>query len=73
MQPVESPPSLSESPSGGAKLEEIARTERQRVEESLRSNGMHYGSYPRFSVGVKGQKVNSVGYFLHNIFFLFMA
>ncbi|XP_048131695.1 probable 26S proteasome regulatory subunit 10B isoform X1 [Rhodamnia argentea] len=56
-KPVESPPLLSETPSGGAKLEEIARTERRRVEESLKSKGMHYGSYPRFSVGVKGQKV----------------
>lgn len=56
-KPVESPPLQSESPSVGEKLEEIARTERQRVEELLKSKGMHYGSYPRFSVGVKGQKV----------------
>ncbi|KAJ4703984.1 putative 26S protease regulatory subunit [Melia azedarach] len=51
-------PSLpSESPSSYADLEEIAKKERQRLEELLKRKGMNYGSYPKFTVAVKGQKV----------------
>ncbi|CAL5410588.1 unnamed protein product [Camellia sinensis] len=55
----EAPPKTalpSESPSSHGDLEEIARKERQRLEELLKSKGMLYGSYPRFTVAVKGQK-----------------
>ncbi|XP_059662905.1 uncharacterized protein LOC132308725 [Cornus florida] len=38
-------------------LEEAAKKERHRLEELLKSKGMQYGSYPRFTVAVKGQKV----------------
>lgn len=38
-------------------LQAIAVKERQRIEELLRSRGIRHGSYPRFSVAVKGQKV----------------
>ncbi|KAL9243486.1 hypothetical protein vseg_017367 [Gypsophila vaccaria] len=38
-------------------LEETAKNERRRLEELLRSKGMHYGSYPRLTVAVKGQKI----------------
>ncbi|KAK9267500.1 hypothetical protein L1049_009928 [Liquidambar formosana] len=48
--PSESPPSYTD-------LEEIAKKERRRLEDMLKSKGMHYGSYPRFTVAVKGQKV----------------
>uniref|UniRef100_A0A2P2KK62 Uncharacterized protein MANES_16G002800 n=2 Tax=Rhizophora mucronata TaxID=61149 RepID=A0A2P2KK62_RHIMU len=52
------PPLPSPHPSSSyADLEEIAKTERQRIEELLRSKGIRYGSYPRFTVAVKGQKV----------------
>lgn len=47
----------SESPSNHVDLEEAARKERQRLEGLLKSKGMQYGSYPRFTVAVKGQKV----------------
>ncbi|KAG8635158.1 hypothetical protein MANES_16G002800v8 [Manihot esculenta] len=51
-------PSLpSESPSSYKDLEEIAKQERQRIEELLKSKGIKFGSYPRFTVAVKGQKV----------------
>ncbi|KAL7213599.1 hypothetical protein ACSBR2_016179 [Camellia fascicularis] len=56
----EAPPKTplpSESPSSHGDLEEIARKERQRLEELLKSKGMLYGSYPRFTVAVKGQKI----------------
>ncbi|KDP20696.1 hypothetical protein JCGZ_21167 [Jatropha curcas] len=53
-----SKPTLSpDSPSSYQDLEEIAKKERQRIEELLRSKGMKYGSYPRFTVALKGQKV----------------
>ncbi|XP_073010243.1 uncharacterized protein [Typha latifolia] len=38
-------------------LLELARQERKRIEELLRSKGMERGSYPAFSVFVRGQKV----------------
>ncbi|KAH9609606.1 hypothetical protein KSS87_014078 [Heliosperma pusillum] len=38
-------------------LEETAKKERRRLEELLRSKGMQYGSYPRLTVAVKGQKI----------------
>ncbi|CAI9787860.1 unnamed protein product [Fraxinus pennsylvanica] len=38
-------------------MEEIARKEKARLEELLKSKGIRYGSYPRFTVAVKGQKV----------------
>ncbi|KAF3451770.1 hypothetical protein FNV43_RR07866 [Rhamnella rubrinervis] len=51
-------PSLpSETPASYMDLEETARKERRRIEESLKSKGVLYGSYPRFNVAVKGQKV----------------
>ncbi|KAE9461639.1 hypothetical protein C3L33_06454, partial [Rhododendron williamsianum] len=49
-------PLPSESPSSHVDLEEAARKERQRLEGLLKSKGMQYGSYPRFTVAVKGQK-----------------
>ncbi|XP_058200353.1 cell division cycle protein 48 homolog [Rhododendron vialii] len=47
----------SESPSSHVDLEEAARKERQRLEGLLKTKGMQYGSYPRFTVAVKGQKI----------------
>lgn len=38
-------------------LQEFAKKERQRIDELLRSKEIPHGSYPRFSVAVKGQKV----------------
>ncbi|KAG2684375.1 hypothetical protein I3760_10G073900 [Carya illinoinensis] len=51
------PPLPSESSPGHVDLEEIAKRERQRIEELLRSKGMQHGYYPRFTVAVKGQQV----------------
>ncbi|KAI3456506.1 hypothetical protein Pfo_013169 [Paulownia fortunei] len=50
--PPESPPASSHH-----NLEEIARREKARLEELLKSKGGRVGSYPRFTVSVKGQKV----------------
>lgn len=50
-------PTPTESPPSYADLEETAKQERLRLEELLKSKGMKYGSYPRFIVAVKGQKV----------------
>ncbi|XVE87727.1 hypothetical protein DITRI_Ditri19aG0011200 [Diplodiscus trichospermus] len=47
----------SEPPASHVNLEETAKKERRRIEELLKDKGIKYGSYPRFSVGVKGQKV----------------
>ncbi|KAJ9566377.1 hypothetical protein OSB04_002343 [Centaurea solstitialis] len=60
--PPESPsppksPSPPESPATNVNMEAIAKKERVRLEELLKSKGMQYGSYPRFTVAVKGQKV----------------
>ncbi|GLU15586.1 hypothetical protein SLE2022_320630 [Rubroshorea leprosula] len=57
---VASKPSLpppAETPSGYMDLEETAKKERQRIEELIKTKGMQNGSYPRFTVAVKGQKV----------------
>ncbi|KAL9273358.1 Proteasome-activating nucleotidase-like protein [Drosera capensis] len=45
-----------ESPQIHLDLEEAARKERLRLESLLRSKGLSYGSYPRFTVAVKEQK-----------------
>ncbi|PON52154.1 Spastin [Parasponia andersonii] len=50
-------PLPSESPATYVDLEEIAKKERQRIEELLKCKGIRSGSYPRFTVAVKGQKV----------------
>ncbi|KAL2931265.1 hypothetical protein RDABS01_036675 [Bienertia sinuspersici] len=50
-------PLPSELPSSYDHLEELAKNERRRLEELIRSKGMKYGSYPRFIVAVKGQKI----------------
>ncbi|KAI5672982.1 hypothetical protein M9H77_13346 [Catharanthus roseus] len=50
-------PPQSSSSSRHGDLEEIARKERVRLEELLKSKGTHHGFYPRFTVAVKGQKV----------------
>ncbi|XP_059297186.1 cell division control protein 48 isoform X2 [Lycium ferocissimum] len=50
--PSDSPPIPSHNP-----LEETAKAERRRLENLLKSKGVKYGSYPRFTVAVKGQKV----------------
>ncbi|XP_071713975.1 uncharacterized protein [Rutidosis leptorrhynchoides] len=46
-----------ESPATHVDMEAIAKNERVRLEALLKSKGMQYGSYPRFTVAVKGQKV----------------
>ncbi|GKD70294.1 hypothetical protein Tco_1324384 [Tanacetum coccineum] len=46
-----------EAPATHVDMEAIAMKERTRLEELLKSKGMPYGSYPRFTVAVKGQKV----------------
>lgn len=51
-KPPESAPSYND-------LEEIAKKERLRLEELIKSKGLRVGSYPRFIVGHKGQKVKS--------------
>ncbi|GLT72659.1 hypothetical protein SLA2020_445710 [Shorea laevis] len=51
------PPLPSESSPKYSDLEETAKKERQRIEELLQIKGIARGSYPRFTVGVKGQKV----------------
>ncbi|KAL5191607.1 Potassium channel SKOR [Glycine soja] len=43
---------------GAVDVQESAKKERERIEELLRSRGIRYGSYPRFTVYVKGQKVS---------------
>ncbi|RVW45943.1 hypothetical protein CK203_068523 [Vitis vinifera] len=55
--PSQSSPSPSESPPSYTNLEENARKLRDRLEELIRTKGMKYGSYPRFTVALKGQKV----------------
>ncbi|KAJ8761287.1 hypothetical protein K2173_001343 [Erythroxylum novogranatense] len=47
----------SESASNFTDMEETVKRERGRIEESLRNKGMKYGSYPRYSVAVNGQKI----------------
>lgn len=50
-------PLPSEVPPSYGDLEETARKERRRLEELLRTKGLQYGSYPKFTVAVKGQKI----------------
>ncbi|KAI7746814.1 hypothetical protein M8C21_007721 [Ambrosia artemisiifolia] len=50
-------PCPPEAPSPPVDMEAVAKKERARLENLLKSKGMQYGSYPRFTVGVKGQKV----------------
>jgi hypothetical protein len=40
-----------------APVEDLARKERRRIMELIESQGMLPGSYPKFDVAVKGQKV----------------
>ncbi|KAL8469064.1 hypothetical protein ACS0TY_032052 [Phlomoides rotata] len=55
---AEIPPLPESSPATNHQnLEEIARKEKARLEELLKSKGGQTGSYPRFTVAVKGQKV----------------
>ncbi|KAF4379233.1 hypothetical protein G4B88_022641 [Cannabis sativa] len=54
---VASSPLPTDSPANYVDLEEIAKRERHRIETLLKSKGMRPGSYPRFTVAVKGQKV----------------
>lgn len=56
--PPESSPLPSEFPPSYTSLEENAKKERGRLEELIRAKGMKYGSYPRFTVALKGQKVS---------------
>ncbi|KAK7294857.1 hypothetical protein RJT34_17754 [Clitoria ternatea] len=42
---------------GNVDVQDRVRKERKRIEELLRSRGIQYGSYPRFTVAAKGQKV----------------
>ncbi|GJW88603.1 ribonuclease H-like domain-containing protein [Tanacetum coccineum] len=46
-----------EAPATHVDMEAIAKKERTRLEELLKSKGMPHGFYPRFTVAVKGQKV----------------
>ncbi|XP_021770815.1 uncharacterized protein LOC110735002 [Chenopodium quinoa] len=44
-------------PSSYDNLEEIAKKEQWRLEDLIRSKGMEYGSYPQFTVALKGEKI----------------
>ncbi|XP_074270186.1 uncharacterized protein LOC141593128 [Silene latifolia] len=55
--PTKSPLPVPPPSSSYEDLEETAKKERRRLEELLRSKGMQYGSYPRLTVAVKGQKI----------------
>lgn len=59
LQVSSNPPLPSEPPTSHVNLEETAKKERQRIEQRLKDKGIRYGSYPRFTVAVKGQKVVS--------------
>ncbi|PRQ28343.1 hypothetical protein RchiOBHm_Chr5g0002051 [Rosa chinensis] len=41
----------------GNNVEEIAKKQRQEIEDLLKSKGIQHGSDPNFSVSVKGQKL----------------
>lgn len=56
--PAAESPLPSEPHASYGDLEETAKKERRRLEDLLKSKGMQYGSYPKFTVAVKGQKVN---------------
>ncbi|KAK2992202.1 hypothetical protein RJ640_005689 [Escallonia rubra] len=51
------PPVPTPTPSSYVDLEESARNEKRLLEELLKSKNMKYGSYPQFTVAVKGQKI----------------
>ncbi|GFP85070.1 cell division cycle protein 48 homolog mj1156 [Phtheirospermum japonicum] len=53
------PPQSAETPPASThhNLEDIARRDKVRLEELIKNKGVRYGSYPRFTVAVKGQKV----------------
>ncbi|BBH00698.1 hypothetical protein Prudu_010750 [Prunus dulcis] len=57
---AEEPSSPAESPAteSHVDLEEIAKKQRQKIEDLLKSKGIRRGSYPQFTVAVKGQKVS---------------
>ncbi|KAK7303349.1 hypothetical protein RJT34_14252 [Clitoria ternatea] len=48
----------ADNAAGNVDVQDRARKERERIEELLRSRGIRYGSYPRFAVAAKGQKVS---------------
>lgn len=41
-------------------MEDIAKKQRQDIEDLLKSKGMRRGTYPNFTVSVKGQKVSEM-------------
>ncbi|GER52904.1 P-loop containing nucleoside triphosphatehydrolases superfamily protein [Striga asiatica] len=53
------PPPMKSPPVSSHDLEEIARNDKARLEELLKNKGVRFGSYPRFTVSVKGQKVGA--------------
>lgn len=55
--PAAESPLPSEPHASYGDLEETAKKERRRLEDLLKSKGMQYGSYPKFTVAVKGQKI----------------
>lgn len=57
---ADSPLPLPESPPGYVDVERIVKQERKRLEQLLNSKGMALGSYPRFTVAMKGQKVKEM-------------
>lgn len=60
------PPPLQSSPVASQNnLDEIARKEKARLVELLKSKGGRTGSYPQFTVSVKGQKVSGLFKYLN--------
>ncbi|BBH00696.1 hypothetical protein Prudu_010748 [Prunus dulcis] len=57
---ISKPSSPAESPAteSHVDLDEISKKQRQKIEDLLRSKGIRRGSYPQFTVAVKGQKVS---------------
>ncbi|KAE8689688.1 P-loop containing nucleoside triphosphate hydrolases superfamily protein isoform 2 [Hibiscus syriacus] len=51
------PPLPLKPPASHVNLEETATKEKRRIAQRLKDKGIRYGSYPRFTVAVKGQKV----------------
>lgn len=51
------PAAPDSSEASGVDLEELVSAERKRIEELISSRGMQRGTYPPFTVAVKGQKV----------------
>ncbi|KAL5729839.1 hypothetical protein ACHQM5_002735 [Ranunculus cassubicifolius] len=56
--PESSPLGPESPPSGYVDVEKTVKKERIRLEELLKSKGMAQGSYPKFTVAMKGQKVS---------------